>query len=329
MIRKEIETLRKGEGLDGSAVENIFDSMLEGKLSDKDIAEFLTLLAKKGETAQEISHAAKSLKKHADSLKCEMDCLDIVGTGGDKKSTFNISTASAIVCSLFLPVAKHGNRAVSSKSGSADVLEALGVKIDNKKEAAFEVLKKKNFTFLFAPFFHPAMKNVAGVRKKLGIRTIFNLLGPLCNPFNPKFHVIGVFSEEFLNPMFEASKILSMDDVVFVSSKDGLDEVSISDITTCYQRRGLNEKRFEFDPRDFGIYADISAVKGYDAAKNAKLMVEVFENKHEHLKNAVSVNAAFGLVVSGIESDLKKAFMLTKESIESGKALEKLEELKG
>ncbi len=328
MINLAIKRMGKGMDLKTEELEKIFDLILEGGFDENSIAQFLKKLAQKGESAAEIAAAAKAMRKHADSLKCEMECMDIVGTGGDKKSTFNISTASAICCSLFLPIAKHGNRAVSSKSGSADVLEALGIRIDRRKKEAYEFLEKTNFTFLFAPFFHPAMKNVAPVRKKLGIRTIFNLLGPLCNPFNPKFHVIGVFNEDFLSPMFEASETLSMDNAIFVSSKDGLDEVSISDVTTCYQRKGLNEKRFEFDPRDFNIYADVSAVKGYDAKTNAKLMVEMFENKHENLKNAVAINAAFGLVVSGVEDDLRDAFMLSKGVIENGSVRDKLEELK-
>ena len=329
MIDKAIEKLNQGMDLDAEELEKIFNLILEGKINDESIAQFLKLLAQKGESATEISAAAKALRKHADTLRCEMECIDIVGTGGDRKSTFNISTASAVVCSLFLPVAKHGNRAVSSKSGSADVLEALGVKIDSTKDEAYGRLKEKNFTYLFAPFFHPAMKNVAPVRKKLGIRTIFNLLGPLCNPFSPKFHVIGVFSEDFLDSMFAASKMLSMDDVVFISSKDGLDEVSISDVTTCFQRKNSIEKRFEFDPRDFNIYADISAIKGYDAKTNAKLMIEVFENEHEHLKDAVAINAAFGLYISGVDDNLKSAFQLARESMENGRARKKLEELRG
>jgi anthranilate phosphoribosyltransferase len=327
MISEAIKRVDQGMDLNKEELEKIFDLILEGEFDEDSIAQFLKKLAQKGESAAEITAAAKAMRKHADSLKCEMDCMDIVGTGGDRKSTFNISTAAAIVCSLFLPVAKHGNRAVSSKSGSADVLEALGIKIDRRKKEAYEFLEKTNFTFLFAPFFHPAMKNVAPVRKKLGIRTIFNLLGPLSNPFNPKFHVIGVFSEDFLLPMFDASEMLSMEHAVFVSSKDGLDEVSISDVTLCRHRDGSKVNTFEFDPRDFGIYADISAIKGYDAKENAKMMIEVFSGEHNDLKNAIAINAAFGLLTSGVESDLKSAFVLARESIENKKALEKLRSL--
>jgi len=328
MISKAIDSLKKREDLEEGVVESIFDLMLEGRLSEDETGEFLKLLAQKNETAEEIKSAASALLKHADTLDVDMDLLDTCGTGGDKKSTFNISTASAIVCSLFVPVAKHGNKAVRSKSGSADVLDALGIRVDRKKGDAYDFLLKKNFTFLFAPNYHPAMRYVAPVRKKLGIRTVFNLIGPLCNPFKPKFQVIGVFSKDFLPTLFEAGKMLSMDNVIFLSSKDGLDEVSISDRTVCYSRKNGVERVFEFDPKELGIYADISSIKGYDAKKNAELMIEVFDNKHENLKNAVSINAAFALFVSGVEDNLKDAFVLAKESIENGKAKEKLEDLR-
>lgn len=328
MLNRSLKDLKQGKDLEMSIVETIFDNVLSGAYKTEEIADLLVALADKGESASEIAGAAKSMKKHAEQLDTGMKLLDTCGTGGDKKSTFNISTAASIVCSLFVPVAKHGNRAVSSKSGSADVLDALGVPIDLKKQSAFEYLKKNEFVFLFAPNYHPAMKYVAPVRKQLGIRTIFNLLGPLCNPFNVTYQTIGVFNRDFLSIMFEASDMLDMNSVIFLSSNDGLDEVSISDITVCYQKQGLNEKQFEFDPRELGIYARLSAIKGYDAKTNAKIMVEVFENKHKNLKNAVAINAAFGLVASGVEDSIRGAFNLAKEAIETGKTRDKLESLR-
>ncbi len=329
-IHGAIERLKNREPLKEDEIETLFDGMLDGSVDSEDMAEFLVLLAEKGEEAHEIAAAVRALKSHADTLDTGMELLDTCGTGGDGKASFNISTAAAIVCSLFVPVAKHGNRAVSSKSGSADVLEALGIKIDMKKEEAYSFLKKTNFTFLFAPHYHPAMKHVAPVRKRLGIRTIFNLIGPLSNPFNPAFQVIGVFSEAFLEPMFEATGILGMDNVILVSSRDGMDEVSLSDITICYQRKGLFEGKSVFDPLSFGIAAPGSSVRGYDAGRNAQIMEEMFRlrNEHEDLKNAVCINAAFGLLAASVESDLKAAFLLAKESIESGRAYEKLQELR-
>ncbi len=328
-IGEIIERLKKKETLDGSELEAVFDGMLDGSFNGDQVGEFLELLAERGEKPHEIAAAVRSLKKHADTLDTGMELLDTCGTGGDGKSTFNISTAAAIVCSLFVPVAKHGNRAVSSRAGSADLLEELGVKIDRGKQEAYEFLKKTNFTFLFAPFFHPAMKHVAPIRGRLGIRTIFNLIGPLSNPFNPTFQVIGVFNEAFLETMFEATKMLGMDNVILVSSKDGLDEVSISDVSICYHRRGLFERRLEFDPIGFGIGASIESVRGYDASGNARLLEEVFAGQHEHLRDAIAINAAFGLLVSSVEDDLRGAFMLAREAIESGKAYEKLRELRG
>lgn len=328
MLNKILENLKHGENLEMSAVEAIFDNVLSGVYKNSEIADLLVALADKTESASEIAGAAKSMKKHADQLDTGMKLLDTCGTGGDGKSTFNISTAASIVCSLFVPVAKHGNRAVSSKSGSADVLDALDIPINLKKQAAFEYLKKNGFVFLFAPNYHPAMKYAAPVRKQIGIRTIFNLIGPLCNPFNVSYQTIGVFNRDFLPVMLEASDMLDMNSVIFLSSKDGLDEVSISDITVCYQKQGLNERQFEFDPRELGIYADISAIKGYDAKINAKIMMEVFENKHNKLRNAVAINAAFGLAASGVENNIKNAFSLAKETMENGKALDKIESLK-
>lgn len=329
MIKSLLNSLKKGDALNANDIKNVFDEMLDGKYAEHEIADFLVYLAKKGETAEEIAMAAQSLRGYADSFDTGMKLLDTCGTGGDKKSTFNISTAAAIVCSLFVPVAKHGNKAVSSKSGSADVLESLGAEINLKKQKAYEYLRENNFVFLFAPNYHPAMRFVAGVRKKLGIRTIFNLLGPLCNPFNPSYQTIGVFSKSVLETMFEASKLLSMDNVIFLASNDGLDEISISDITICYERNGSKEDKFEFDPREMGIYADISAIRGYDATTNARLMIEVFENKHEDLKNAVAINAAFALKSAGVEDNIKDAFALAYESIEQKRALEKLKSLQG
>ncbi len=329
MIDNTIEKLKRKKDLKEKEVEGVFDSILDGVTDEEKTATLLKLLAQKGESPIEIAFAAESMRKHADSLDTGLSLLDTCGTGGDGKATFNISTASSIVCSIFVPVAKHGNKAVSSKSGSADVLDALNIRIDRKKEEAHAFLRDKNFTFLFAPFYHPAMKNVSNVRKKLGIRTIFNLLGPLCNPFNPSFQLIGVFSETFLHTMFEASALLGMDNVVFVSSKDGLDEVSISDVSLCKKRENLNEEMFEFDPRDFGIYADIDHIKGGNARENARIMIELFRGEHQQLRHAVAINAAFGFVVSGVERDLKKAFMLAEEIIKSGRAYDQLEELRG
>ena len=328
MITEAIERLQKREDLSFELVEAVFDSMLDGLADEKSMADFLVLLANKGETAEEIAAAASSLKKHADGLDVGYDLLDTCGTGGDGKNTFNISTASAIVCSLFVPVAKHGNKAVSSKSGSADVLEACGVPINLKKDEAKEFLDKHNFVFLFAPNYHPAMKYVAPVRKRLARRTIFNLIGPLANPFNVNRQLVGVFSQGFLTRIFDATWQLGMKNVACVSSFDGMDEISPAAPTKCYVRRDNVEETFVLEPKDFGVSADFGDIAGFDAKTNAKIMEEVFRGEHEKLIGTVALNAGFALFVAGVADDVEGGFKLAKETIESGKALEKFESLR-
>ena len=328
MIAEAIERLKKGEDLSFEFVEAVFDSMLDGSVDDDSMADFLILLSDKGETAEEIAAAASSLKKHADSLEVGYDLLDTCGTGGDGKNTFNISTASAIVCSLFVPVAKHGNKAVSSKSGSADVLEACGIPINLKKDEAREYLDENNFVFLFAPNYHPAMKYVAPVRKRLARRTIFNLIGPLANPFNVNRQLVGVFSKDFLTRIFDATWQLGMKNMAVVSSFDGMDEISPSAPTKCYVRRDSVEETFVFEPKELGIEADFKDIVGFDAKTNAKIMEELFRGEHERLTDTVALNAGFALFVASVADDVEEGFNLAKETIESGKALDKFESLR-
>lgn len=217
---------------------------------------------------------------------------------------------------------------MSSKSGSADVLEALGIPIDLDAEEASGFLAKNNFVFLFAQKYHPAMRSVAAVRKKVGRKTIFNLLGPLCNPAHPDCQLIGLFSQDFMPRYVTAIEHIGIPNVKVVSSKDGLDEISISDRTTCYYKKGPSVTKFDFDPQEFGIYADREKIKGYEAGQNAEIMKEVFRGEnHAALTNAIAINAAFSLTLTEVETDLKQAFALAKEKIKSGKAYEKLEEL--
>jgi anthranilate phosphoribosyltransferase len=307
----------------------MFNEMLSGAVDETLIEEILMALAEKGESEEEIAGSAQAMLGHAIPVDHSFSMLlDVVGTGGDGSGSFNISTAAAIVCSLFVPVAKHGNRAMSSKSGSADVLEALGVPIDLGKEEASQFLTKNNFVYLFAQKFHPAMKSVAAVRKKLGRRTIFNLLGPLCNPARPSSMLIGVFRDDFLPKYMGAIEHLDIPNVMVVSSRDGLDEVSISDKTLCYYKKGASLKIFDFDPKELGIYGNKDAIKGYEATTNAQMMREVFQGKnHNAITDVVALNTAFAFTVAEVETDLKKAFLLAKETIKSGKAYEKLAEL--
>lgn len=323
-----LEKLRRRTDLSFEEATMFFNAILDGTVEEKEIEEALVLLADKGETEEEIAAAAKALLEHAVSLNHHFtSLLDIVGTGGDESHSFNISTAASIVCSLFIPVAKHGNRAVSSRSGSADFLEALQIPIDLDTESAAKQLTEKNFVFLFAQKYHPAMKMVAPVRKRLARRTIFNLLGPLLNPASPSAQLIGVFSKDILKKYVRAVQALEIPNAIVVSSKDGLDEVSISDITYCMHKINGSVKAFEFDPKAFGIYAGRDAIKGYEPEENARIMKETLQGQHPDLVKAIAINAAFGLVAAGVENDIRPAFVLAKESIDNGKAFSKLMEL--
>ncbi|AEA34518.1 anthranilate phosphoribosyltransferase [Hippea maritima] len=329
MLTEAMERLKKKESLSLKLSKTVFDSMLEGNIDEEKIAEFLVLLSDKKESAEEIAGAVLSLKQHAVRLENSKKTLDTCGTGGDGKNTFNISTAAAIICSLFTPVAKHGNRAISSKSGSFDILKELKIPADLNKEAAEKFLDKHNFVFLFAPNFHPAMKYVAGVRKKLARRTIFNLIGPLSNPSDTYAQLIGVFSRAFLGVMFDASRILNMNNVAFVSSFDGLDEVSGSSKTECFLRRDGIEEMFVFDPRELNIDVGLNDIKGFDAKTNADLLLKAFEGKLDKLADAIALNAGFSLYVAGVVDSIEDGFKLSKESIKNGKAKEKLDSLRG
>jgi anthranilate phosphoribosyltransferase len=323
-----IEKLRQRNDLSYDESRMVFDAMLDGELEQVEIEQILLLLADKGETEQEIAGAARSLLGRAIPFVHSFDrLLDTCGTGGDNSGSFNISTASAIVCSVFVPVAKHGNRAVSSKSGSADVLEALNVPVSLDAEEASRFLREKNFVFLFAQKFFPAMRFVTTARKKVGRRTIFNLLGPLCNPTRPDSQLIGIFRKDAMDTYMGAVEILGIPNVMLVSSHDGLDEISPSAPTLCYHKQGSSVKTFEFDPKDFGIYAHIDVIKGYDPDTNARLIKETFLGRHPDLVNVVAINAAFALLAGAVEEKLVPAFLRAREVITSGRAYEKLMEL--
>jgi len=317
-----------GEDLTFEEASVLFDALLDQKMAEDDMEKLLVRLAEKGETGDEIAAAACALRARAITLDNGFDrLLDVVGTGGDSSGSFNISTGAAIICSLFLPVAKHGNRAVSSKSGSADVLEKLNIPIGLGKEEAMQFLKAKNFVFLFAQNFHPAMKAAAPVRRRIGKRTIFNLLGPLCNPARPDAQLIGVFNTEIMPTYLQAIEILGIPNVMLVSSKDGFDEISLSAPTVCYHKKGASVRKFEFDPKVFGIHASPDSVKGADPGRNAQIMREVFLGQHEHLINALAINAAFALCAAEVEEDTEEGFMLARETIQNGTAYAKLTEL--
>ena len=323
-----LEKLERGIDLTFEETTSIFETMLDGRMAEETMEKLLTGLADKGETGDEIAAAATVLRTRAVRVQNGFErLLDVVGTGGDGSGSFNISTAAAIVCSLFLPVAKHGNRAFSSKAGSADVLEALNVPIHLGSEEAIHFLKEKGFVFLFAQNFHPAMKTAAPVRRRIGRRTIFNLLGPLCNPATPDSQLIGVFPTSIMPTYMAAIERLGIRNVMLVSSKDGLDEISPTAPTVCYHKQGSTVREFEFDPKEFGIFSGPEAVKGQDAVGNARIMQDVFLGLRPDLAAVIAINSAFALMAAEVETDVRRAFVLAKEAIEEGKAIEKLREL--
>ncbi len=311
-----------------------FEKLFEGKMEAGEARNFLVELYEKGESAEEIAAATEVMREH--SIKLDIDdelkdkLIDVVGTGGDKSNSFNISsTVSLLLPSLGCAVAKHGNRAITSNSGSADMLEALGInlKLDIKEQT--KMLKECGFTFLFAINHHPAMKYIMPIRKSLSHRTIFNILGPLTNPAGARKYLIGVFSDEFLNRIVTALSMLDTKSAIAVSSKDGLDEISICDITyaTLLKERRTND--FIIDPQQYGFkLVPKDAIKGGNAKENAAITRSIIEGKEKGAKrDIVLLNAGVALYVESKARDIKEGIEMAKEAIDSGKAKKKLDEI--
>ncbi len=311
-----------------------FEDIFENKIDNQLAKEYLIQLYEKGESAEEIAAATEVMREH--SVKLDIDkklkdkLIDIVGTGGDKSNSFNISSTVALILpSLGCAVAKHGNRAITSKSGSADMLEALGINLnlDINKQAI--MLQECGFTFLFAINHHPAMKYIMPIRKSLNHRTIFNILGPLTNPAGAKKYLIGVFSNEFLNKIVTALNMLDTKSAMAVSSKDGLDEISICDITYATILKNKRTKDFIIDPQELGFKLHPKdAIKGGDAKQNALITKSILSGKEKGAKrDIVLLNSAGALYVDGKARDMKEGIEMAKEAIDSGKAIQKLQEI--
>jgi anthranilate phosphoribosyltransferase len=285
----------------------------------------------KGETPQEIAYFASFMRNKAVKVPIDdIEAIDMCGTGGDEIGTINISTlASFVVAASGVPVAKHGNRAVSSRAGSADLLESIGMRIDLKPDEVADSIKKFNFGFIFAPLYHPAMKSVMPVRKELGVRTIFNILGPLCNPALVKKQLLGVFSPALLKLIPEALRNLGSQRAFVVHGEDGLDEASVSSRTYVAEVSPDGIKRYEIAPEDFGIKRtslDIVKISSPNEAKEACFSILSGEEKGPR-RDIVALNAAFGLVLGGAEKSLKDAYYSSVEVLKSGKVLKLVEKL--
>jgi len=332
MIKESISKLIDKKDLTLKEAEEVMNEIMSGKATDAQIAGFLVALRLKGETIDEIAACAKVMREKASRIKPknQSQLVDVVGTGGDKSGTFNISTVTSfVVAGAGVPVAKHGNKGVSSKSGSADVLTALGIKIDLDPSQVEECISNVGIGYMFAPKFHGAMKYAIGPRKELAIRTVFNVLGPLTNPAEAPYELMGVFDEKLTEPLAEVLGKLGAKHAL-VAHGNGLDEITLDSSTKISEFKEGHVQTYEIKPTDFGIkLAGLNEIKGGTPEENAKIALAILGGKEKGPKRDVVVlNAAAALYVAEKSKSIKDGIALAQESIDSGKALEKLNQLK-
>jgi anthranilate phosphoribosyltransferase len=330
MIKEAIGTLVAGKDLTYEEAYFVMGEIMGGEATPAQISAFLTALRLKGETADEIAGLASVMRAKATPVKIKGPAIDIVGTGGDGAGTFNISTAASfVVAGSGLKVAKHGNRAMSSQCGSADILEALGVKIDLSAESVAECIDNVGIGFMFAQLFHPAMKHAAPVRKEIGIRTVFNILGPLTNPAQVEHILLGVPSEEVGKKIAAVLHRLGIKHGLVIHGKDGLDEISISGKSVIWDvTKEKVSSPYEVSPKDFGFSkAEIKEIKGGTPQENAAALTRILNGEKSVLRDMVVMNAAAGLLAGDVTKDLKQAVKLAQQAIDSGNAKEKLQRL--
>ncbi|WP_415321639.1 anthranilate phosphoribosyltransferase [Candidatus Pelagibacter sp. Uisw_092] len=323
-----IDKLRNTQDLSFNESKNAFEILMDGKASDEEIFDFLTLLSKKGEISDEIAGGVYVLRNKSKRVNVN-DCIDTCGTGGDGMNTLNISTASALLLSsMGIKVAKHGNKAVSSKCGSGDVLEALKIKIDLEPKDIEEQIQKNNFGFMFAPNYHSAMKFVGPTRKKIGKRTIFNMIGPLSSPALVDRQVVGVFDKKLLKIFANALKNLNIKFAWIVNSEDGLDEISPYSKTNVVQLKNGKISEILIDPIKLNINAnEFKDLLGDDAKFNANKMLDIFKGEDNDFSKAVCLNAAAGLIVSEKHKVFINAYNEARKHILSGKTYNDLKEI--
>ncbi|MDD5449543.1 MAG: anthranilate phosphoribosyltransferase [Candidatus Omnitrophica bacterium] len=332
MIKEAIDKLAKRIDLNGEETAQVFEEIMTGAATPIQIAAFITALRMKGETVSEISAAARVMRNKAArvTLSEQVDIIDTCGTGGDVSNTFNISTATAlVVAGCGIKVAKHGNRCVSSQCGSADVLEELGVKIDLPPERVKQCIEKIGIGFMFAPVFHGAMKFASEPRKQIGIRTIFNILGPLSNPAGANYQIIGVYRPELTETMAKVLAALGAAGAMVVHSHDGLDEISISAKTKITELRNKKIRTYYVQPTNFGLRrAPISFIKGGTRQENAAIIMDILNSKKGPKRDVVLMNASAALMVMEEARNFKEGVRIAAEAIDSRRALEKLELLR-
>jgi len=327
-MKKFLEKLKNRQDLTFDESKAAFEILMRGKASDDEIFNFLTLLSVKGEVSDEIAGGVYVLRNKSKRVNVK-DCIDTCGTGGDGMNTLNISTASALLlASMGIKVAKHGNKAVSSKCGSGDVLEALNIKIDLDPKDIEDQINKNNFGFMFAPNYHSAMRFVGPTRKRIGERTIFNMIGPLSSPALVERQIVGVYDKRLLKVFAEALKNLDIKFAWIVNSEDGLDEVSPYAKTNVFQLKYGKISKIIIDPKELNIGANkIEDLLGDDAEFNAKKMINIFKGKDNDFSKAVCLNAAAGLIVAEKHSSFKDAYVDARKHILSGKTYESLKKM--
>tara|TARA_Y100000994_G_scaffold235336_1_gene224900 strand:- start:535 stop:1527 length:993 start_codon:yes stop_codon:yes gene_type:complete len=327
-MKQFLEKLKNKQDLSFEESKSAFNILMNGEANDEEIFDFLTLLSLKGEVSDEIAGGVYVLREKSKRVNVQ-NCVDTCGTGGDGMNTLNISTASALLlASMGIKVAKHGNKAVSSKCGSGDVLEALNIKINLEPNEIEEQINTNNFGFMFAPNYHSAMKFVGPTRKKIGKRTIFNMIGPLSNPALVQRQVVGVFDKKLLKIFANSLKNLKIKFAWIVNSEDGLDEISPYAKTKVVQLKDDKISEILIDPNNLEINADnFNSLLGDDAKFNANKMIDIFKGEDNDFSKAVCLNAAAGLVVAEKFVDFKDAYNNTREYILSGKSFKHLEKI--
>jgi len=328
-LRAIIAKVATGASLTREESSAAFDSMMSGEATPSQMGALLMGLRVRGETVDEITGAVEVMRAKMLRVSAPTDAVDIVGTGGDGSGSVNVSTcASFIVAGCGVPVAKHGNRALSSKSGAADVLAALGVNIDLKPDDVSRCTQEAGIGFMFAPAHHPAMKNVGPTRVELATRTIFNLLGPLSNPAGVKYQMVGVFSRQWVQPLAQVLKNLGTERAWVVHGSDGLDEITLTGPTFVSSLENGRISNFEITPDDAGLpHATADALKGGDAEANALALQAVLDGKPSAYRDVALFNAAAALLVTGKVKDIKEGVALGRQSLDSGAALAKLKQL--
>jgi len=329
-VKQYLQKIIGGNDLSQSEMSEAFDVIMSGEATPAQIGAFIVALRMKGETVDEIAGGASSMRRHALFIDAGgLPVVDTCGTGGDSCDTFNISTTAAfVVAGAGVPVAKHGNRAISSKCGSADLLAELGVNLDVEPETVEECIRDAGIGFMFAPKLHPAMKHAMGPRRELGVRTVFNMLGPLTNPAGARGQIIGVFSPELTEPFAGVLKLLGSTRAFIVHGHDGMDEITTTDSSRVSELRDGRVKTYDLDPLEFvDEYASSADISGGDAAANAEITRGILSGAKGPCRDIVCLNAAAAIAAGGKAETLREGWGLAQDSIDSGKAMKALEGL--